>query len=1032
MYQFMQHQGLHDLVVIPLQILQMGTARRGGPDARGHGAGVEYVEQQWINRFWSRHWGYNVKAAHVDVPSDDMRTEHCVSCFGRFYGSRVWSRRVNAVYCHYLHSPWLFDDGAYCQYFRGFSTSTLVSLHTALLYDPAALATAVHTYSVPDAFITDQLRPWLQHMLDIRFARLSLKHSGTLTPFCLRTSYSPVLERMNVSAAVSQAAALTQLPPSLHDTLPTRFTFSMPKPMGLFACNHGSVAHTSAVDNIACGCACNQPEFLRFCHPLFGHVLTTDAGAFSNCAHELQDVWRYGFKFRMADQLWVTMSDTVRTELVEQCDAALKKLITHLRKRCRKCPDYNAAAHDVKTFGQAVKAHLHMQLQHTDFADGKSFCFSQLHPHDTSVNVTPLKAKAVRRHFRGFHQHFVITRMDKLSNTYVLMCKQLYRRLLLDDLRTSGFYAAGDTLAVAQSAISAALSSQQFAAASHTYGSRSEMLTQLQDFPYAALLVKMHKNPVKMRFLACNGRNGLLPVALVVTMVFRGVQPIFKSIWTETLVTLKRTWSADGPWLCDNTEAIRTMVDRFNTSCMPYDEYVRGGGWRAWDVVRLFTNIDQQDLIQRINGMLQRMWRRQLPDTNRTRRIQHLGTMATVPSMVMQVFYDESPPCWHASITHVFYLYGVPHDPAHHQSGYLTNDRAGYDRMRGRFHLVTLCVAQTLARLLITEAYVQFEDVIYKQTTGIPMGINPAVFYANMYLASYELEFLEQFTPLLHTDIPQFQGPMQHIVDRMLQCSTPEQLHASDISPGHMYTRYAASELLNHFRWIKRYADDTTVGPNPYMSALLCTSQKVLGDKIHGLYPDAFLTLEQQDSQLHNCTALDVRILTVETNPLHGQPPDAVGFAFSMTSLYEKRREPCFSSFNVLHFQHVTSCMVYQQAYNILHSRLCHLARIINQQSYFVTESARCIHHMRASGYRVVTCFAHVLRFLRKHRALYPGQFKDIYRQIHACYHQMLANPETISRIHDAWHETFHTHAAPYVFVMAPQHPPSPVDMEID
>jgi len=33
--------------------------------------------------------------------------------------------------------------------------------------------------------------------------------------------------------------------------------------------------------------------------------------------------------------------------------------------------------------------------------------------------------------------------------------------------------------------------------------------------------------------------------------------------------------------------------------------------------------------------------------------------------------------------------------------------------------------------------------------SGIPMGINPAVYYANLYLLSFELELLEQLKPLL-------------------------------------------------------------------------------------------------------------------------------------------------------------------------------------------------------------------------------------------------------------------------------------------
>ena len=36
-------------------------------------------------------------------------------------------------------------------------------------------------------------------------------------------------------------------------------------------------------------------------------------------------------------------------------------------------------------------------------------------------------------------------------------------------------------------------------------------------------------------------------------------------------------------------------------------------------------------------------------------------------------------------------------------------------------------------------------DAVLKQTKGIPMGVNHAPFLAELYLFSYELEFMEQF-----------------------------------------------------------------------------------------------------------------------------------------------------------------------------------------------------------------------------------------------------------------------------------------------
>lgn len=103
------------------------------------------------------------------------------------------------------------------------------------------------------------------------------------------------------------------------------------------------------------------------------------------------------------------------------------------------------------------------------------------------------------------------------------------------------------------------------------------------------------------------------------------------------------------------------------------------------------------------------------------------------------------------------------------------------------------------------------------------------VYYANMYLLSYELDFLAQFKPLVGGGcnlpaVPEYPGPMWDVVDTMLACTTSAELAAADL-PGAPYLRYVASELLDLFRWLKRFADDITAGPNRYIERLLYTNQ---------------------------------------------------------------------------------------------------------------------------------------------------------------------------------------------------------------
>jgi hypothetical protein len=127
-----------------------------------------------------------------------------------------------------------------------YSTATLVSLHTAVNMSPADIVKIARKAGVPAAFVNDSLSVWLKHLLDIRFARLKARYQSQYTPYSLHAAYSPVLEGLNVAGAVYQAAALAKVPAFLHETLPRRFTFKLPQPLGLCVCNHTKVAHNTA------------------------------------------------------------------------------------------------------------------------------------------------------------------------------------------------------------------------------------------------------------------------------------------------------------------------------------------------------------------------------------------------------------------------------------------------------------------------------------------------------------------------------------------------------------------------------------------------------------------------------------------------------------------------------------------------------------------------------------------------------------------------------------------------------------------
>jgi hypothetical protein len=49
-----------------------------------------------------------------------------------------------------------------------------------------------------------------------------------------------------------------------------------------------------------------------------------------------------------------------------------------------------------------------------------------------------------------------------------------------------------------------------------------------------------------------------------------------------------------------------------------------------------------------------------------------------------------------------------------------------------------------LTNLIIDHTFIRFGDATFRQIRGIPMGINPAVFFASIYLLAYEYRFMQR------------------------------------------------------------------------------------------------------------------------------------------------------------------------------------------------------------------------------------------------------------------------------------------------
>ena len=200
---------------------------------------------------------------------------------------------------------------------------------------------------------------------------------------------------------------------------------------------------------------------------------------------------------------------------------------------------------------------------------------------------------------------------------------------------------------------------------------------------------------------------------------------------------------------------------------------------------------------------------------------------------------------------------------------------------------------------------------MFHQVKGIPMGINPAVYFANKYLFVYEYLFLR--------DAIQVYNSGNHIVRR---------------------------DVLNVFRafkFTKRFVDDLSVltKTEPRFLDNYLFNDQVDANGVHGIYPRPLV--------LHSTTVESGRILRsldVEVFPENS----VTGPLF--TRLYDKRRQPCFAqAMTLMRFPAIDYKLSVTCKLNVFDSQFVRRARIITDVGNFVTEIADLITDMVRAGY---------------------------------------------------------------------------------
>jgi hypothetical protein len=504
-----------------------------------------------------------------------------------------------------------------------------------------------------------------------------------------------------------------------------------------------------------------------------------------------------------------------------------------------------------------------------------------------------------RREVQELHKHWVITYMDKGAGNFVAYCKKGYVQQLLADVSRPEIYERSyfspDILAKNHST---------FSVRHHFTPTINKASTRL---PFYAAITKLHKTPIANRYLVCSSSTSLADVSKWFTHLFRAILPDVDAAFAKTLARVDPDLCPLArSWILTNSQSLIPMIHCFNAAYVA-QHATANYFHQSFDFARLYTNLPLLDVASRVCGQVKAVF-----EANAMRAI--------------KVYARGHPPEW---------LDTVP------------TQLLGKDPRLGRYRIFQYHHFSGPFRYFLANTYFVVGDRVFRQRLGIPMGTNCAVYVANLYLHSYELEFVSRLTDAALSDADAVKGRI-------------------------------ARSILRSFTYTTRYIDDLITLHNKLFRKFTYTDNIYLA--FPGIYPPC-LRLEGTGAgqRLHY---MDVHICPCTHTLSHRTVAGSL-----TTKLYDKRRQPHFQHVRIVRFPHFTSLLSRRCKYGVLTSQFHRYTRIILDKNNFTEELARLVHDLVDKGYSPEVLHRHLRSLLRRYPELFDCYgpkhlFHEVQRQL--------------------------------------------------
>ena len=371
-----------------------------------------------------------------------------------------------------------------------------------------------------------------------------------------------IMDKVDISSILHDKSLNRLVPDKVREQYPPKTYFSLNNPVSLKICNYNKFLNKldrSNLQNIVhSDCKCSQhPSHINEHHK---HVFTGDLDFIEQ--PDLKELLSLGSKHRLS--LPVRHNDVI--------DSITVSIDKHITKMCNK-----------------------FKLSVSDFQAWKNrilvLAKDRIHK-NKNVDNLQTKFKSFRnfsRDLKYYHQHFIITTVDKANSNYAFICKKFYVMVLLQEL---GFDLNSLTPIGNSTYIPYDVSPSDLV--KRHKDSMSKLFSTLcrkddEKLPKLYWIPKLHKNPFKFRFIAgarhCTTKQLSIKINKGLSVIRDHFRKYCNAIHSNSGINCY--WS-----IVSSAEFLNKIQN-----IAAYDVQI-------FDFSTLYTNLDHKDVITHISDLL--------------------------------------------------------------------------------------------------------------------------------------------------------------------------------------------------------------------------------------------------------------------------------------------------------------------------------------------------------------------------------------------------------------------------------------------